>query len=162
MWRKENFTGCQNYIKDNHGRHTGCRFQNVTIENKRAHFLVNGSKSGQNIQTYEKMIFLYEIGKLACFLLLFLSCFVLVWFFFALLFYFQNSSLEKAYILKILLLRTDVFFPPFHQPWWLKSQKYTNEQKRMQRPSEIIGQRIMNISVQYLFSVRKVSYFRIN
>ncbi|KAK2517381.1 granulocyte-macrophage colony-stimulating factor receptor subunit alpha [Columba guinea] len=61
--KKENFTGCQNYIKDNHGRHTGCRFQNVTIENKRAHFLVNGSQSGQNIQTYEKMIFLYEIGK---------------------------------------------------------------------------------------------------
>ncbi|KAK2515099.1 granulocyte-macrophage colony-stimulating factor receptor subunit alpha [Columba livia] len=63
--KKENFTGCQNYIKDNHGRHTGCRFQNVTIENKRAHFLVNGSKSGQNIQTYEKMIFLYEIENKA-------------------------------------------------------------------------------------------------
>ncbi|XP_065503025.1 granulocyte-macrophage colony-stimulating factor receptor subunit alpha-like isoform X1 [Caloenas nicobarica] len=62
--KKENFTGCQNYVKDNHGRHTGCRFQNITIENKRAHFLVNGSRSGQNIQTYEKKIFLYEIEKL--------------------------------------------------------------------------------------------------
>ncbi|KFV68952.1 Granulocyte-macrophage colony-stimulating factor receptor subunit alpha, partial [Dryobates pubescens] len=47
--RKEDFTGCQNYIKDNYGRHTGCRFQNVTIENRRAAFLVNGSRSGQNI-----------------------------------------------------------------------------------------------------------------
>ncbi|KFQ59283.1 Granulocyte-macrophage colony-stimulating factor receptor subunit alpha, partial [Pelecanus crispus] len=48
--KKENFTECQNYIKDNHGRHTGCRFQNVTIENKRASFLVKGHRSGQNIQ----------------------------------------------------------------------------------------------------------------
>ncbi|KFV44446.1 Granulocyte-macrophage colony-stimulating factor receptor subunit alpha, partial [Gavia stellata] len=47
---KEDFTGCQNYITDNWGRHTGCRFQNVTIKNKRAYFLVNGSRSGQNIQ----------------------------------------------------------------------------------------------------------------
>ncbi|NXD81430.1 CSF2R factor, partial [Halcyon senegalensis] len=49
--RKEDFTGCQNYIKDNCGRHTGCRFQNVTIENKRAYFLVNGSRNGKNIQS---------------------------------------------------------------------------------------------------------------
>ncbi|NXN18965.1 CSF2R factor, partial [Indicator maculatus] len=42
--RKEDFTGCQNYIKDNYGRHTGCKFQNVTIENKIADFLVNGSR----------------------------------------------------------------------------------------------------------------------
>ncbi|NXX74489.1 CSF2R factor, partial [Urocolius indicus] len=41
--RKEDFMECQNYIKGNWGRHTGCRFQNVTIENKRAYFLVNGS-----------------------------------------------------------------------------------------------------------------------
>ncbi|KFP89450.1 Granulocyte-macrophage colony-stimulating factor receptor subunit alpha, partial [Apaloderma vittatum] len=47
--RKENFTRCQNYIKDNLGRHTGCRFQNVTIENRKACFLINGSRSGQNI-----------------------------------------------------------------------------------------------------------------
>ncbi|NXL58899.1 CSF2R factor, partial [Chordeiles acutipennis] len=46
----EDFTGCQNYIKDNYGRHTGCRFKNVTIQNKRASFLVNVSRSGQNIQ----------------------------------------------------------------------------------------------------------------
>ncbi|NXJ98745.1 CSF2R factor, partial [Corythaixoides concolor] len=66
-WRtsqKEDFTGCQHYIKDNCGRHTGCRFQNVTIENKRAYFLVNGSRSGQNIQSYKKMIMLYKIEKL--------------------------------------------------------------------------------------------------
>uniref|UniRef100_A0A8B9FNX0 Type I cytokine receptor cytokine-binding domain-containing protein n=1 Tax=Amazona collaria TaxID=241587 RepID=A0A8B9FNX0_9PSIT len=62
--RKEDFTGCQNYIKDNYGRHTGCRFQNVTIENKRAYFLVNGSRNGQNIQSYKKMIILYKIEKL--------------------------------------------------------------------------------------------------
>ncbi|PKU46656.1 hypothetical protein llap_3044 [Limosa lapponica baueri] len=62
--KKEDFTGCQNYIKDNYGRHTGCRFQNVTIENKRAYFLVNGSRSGQNIQSYKKMILLYRIEKL--------------------------------------------------------------------------------------------------
>ncbi|XP_067997365.1 granulocyte-macrophage colony-stimulating factor receptor subunit alpha-like isoform X2 [Melanerpes formicivorus] len=59
--RKEDFTGCQNYIKDNYGRHTGCRFQNVTIDHKRAEFLVNGSRSGQNIQSFEKKIFLYKI-----------------------------------------------------------------------------------------------------
>ncbi|NXL54813.1 CSF2R factor, partial [Podilymbus podiceps] len=47
--RKEDYTGCQNYIKDNYGRHIGCRFQNVTIKNKRAYFLVNGSRDGQNI-----------------------------------------------------------------------------------------------------------------
>ncbi|NWW38049.1 CSF2R factor, partial [Panurus biarmicus] len=47
-WRpskKEDITECQNYIKDNCGRHTGCRFENVTIENKNAYFLVNGSRS---------------------------------------------------------------------------------------------------------------------
>ncbi|NXH66181.1 CSF2R factor, partial [Hydrobates tethys] len=65
--RKEDFTGCQNYIKDNCGRHTGCRFQNVTIENKRAYFLVNGSRSGQNIQSYKKMIILYKIVFLSYF-----------------------------------------------------------------------------------------------
>uniref|UniRef100_A0A663EKA7 Granulocyte-macrophage colony-stimulating factor receptor subunit alpha-like n=1 Tax=Aquila chrysaetos chrysaetos TaxID=223781 RepID=A0A663EKA7_AQUCH len=62
--RKEDFTECQNYIRDNYGRHTGCRFQNVTIENKKAHFLVNGSRNGQNIQPYEEKISLYKIEKL--------------------------------------------------------------------------------------------------
>ncbi|NWW84932.1 CSF2R factor, partial [Rhynochetos jubatus] len=49
--KKEDYTGCQNYIKDYYDRHTGCRFQNVTIQNKRAFFLVNVSRSGQNIQS---------------------------------------------------------------------------------------------------------------
>ncbi|KFQ28199.1 Granulocyte-macrophage colony-stimulating factor receptor subunit alpha, partial [Merops nubicus] len=62
--RKEDFTGCQNYIKDYCGRHTGCRFQNVTIENKRAYFLVNVSESGKTIQSYKKTIALYQIEKL--------------------------------------------------------------------------------------------------
>ncbi|XP_074463729.1 granulocyte-macrophage colony-stimulating factor receptor subunit alpha-like [Larus michahellis] len=62
--KKEDFTGCQNYIKDNCGRHTGCRFQNVTIEKKKAYFLVNGSRSGQSIQSYMKTINLYRIEKL--------------------------------------------------------------------------------------------------
>ncbi|NWZ76243.1 CSF2R factor, partial [Poecile atricapillus] len=60
-WRaskNEDVTECQNYIKDNCGRHTGCQFQNVTIENKYAYFLVNGSRSGQNVQSYEKKILL--------------------------------------------------------------------------------------------------------
>ncbi|NXJ86686.1 CSF2R factor, partial [Trogon melanurus] len=54
--RKENFTGCQNYIKDNLGRHTGCRFENVTIENRRACFLVNGSRSGQSIDVSTSIV----------------------------------------------------------------------------------------------------------
>ncbi|NXC48981.1 CSF2R factor, partial [Penelope pileata] len=62
--KKEDFIECQNYIKDNYGRHTGCRFQNVTIENKTAFFLVNGSRSGQNIQPYTEKIKLYKIEKL--------------------------------------------------------------------------------------------------
>ncbi|NXE54808.1 CSF2R factor, partial [Casuarius casuarius] len=62
--RTEDFRGCQNYIKDNCGRHTGCRFQNVTIENKIAHFLVNASRSGQTIESYKKKIALYKIEKL--------------------------------------------------------------------------------------------------
>ncbi|RMC06719.1 hypothetical protein DUI87_16163 [Hirundo rustica rustica] len=65
-WRpskKEDVTECQNYIKDNCGRHTGCRFQNVTIENKNAYFLVNGSRRGQDIQSYEKKMQLYQIAQ---------------------------------------------------------------------------------------------------
>ncbi|NWY55376.1 CSF2R factor, partial [Chionis minor] len=61
---KEDFTGCQNYIKDDCGRHTGCTFQNVTIGSKTAHFLVNGSRSGQKIQSYQEKIMLYQIEKL--------------------------------------------------------------------------------------------------
>ncbi|NWH58866.1 CSF2R factor, partial [Geococcyx californianus] len=62
--RKADFTECQNYIKDNCGRHTGCRFQNVIIKNKRASFLLNVSRNGQTIQSYQKKILLYEIEKL--------------------------------------------------------------------------------------------------
>ncbi|KFP76026.1 Granulocyte-macrophage colony-stimulating factor receptor subunit alpha, partial [Acanthisitta chloris] len=47
---EEDITGCQDYIKDDSGRHTGCRFQNVTIAQNDAYFLVNGSRSGQNIE----------------------------------------------------------------------------------------------------------------
>ncbi|NXK06098.1 CSF2R factor, partial [Herpetotheres cachinnans] len=57
-WRtsvNEDFTGCQNYITDDCGRHTGCSFQNVTIENKIACFLVNGSRSAQNILSYNNI-----------------------------------------------------------------------------------------------------------
>ncbi|NXV05688.1 CSF2R factor, partial [Cettia cetti] len=46
-WRpseEEDVTECQNYIKDNYGRNRGCRFQNVTIKNRNAYFLVNGSR----------------------------------------------------------------------------------------------------------------------
>ncbi|NXL92145.1 CSF2R factor, partial [Alectura lathami] len=63
-YQKEDFRGCQNYIKDNCGRHTGCRFQNVTVEKKRAYFLVNESRNGQNIQSYNNRISLYKIEKL--------------------------------------------------------------------------------------------------
>ncbi|KFQ94524.1 Granulocyte-macrophage colony-stimulating factor receptor subunit alpha, partial [Nipponia nippon] len=59
--REEDFTGCQNYIKDNSGRHTGCRFQNVTIKNKKAYFLVNGSRSGQNIQSISNYIIVEKL-----------------------------------------------------------------------------------------------------
>ncbi|NWV10747.1 CSF2R factor, partial [Ptilonorhynchus violaceus] len=58
-WRppkKEYVTECQNYIKDDCGRHTGCQFQNVTIEYKPTYFLVNGSKSGQNIHISDYII----------------------------------------------------------------------------------------------------------
>uniref|UniRef100_U3JNH4 Fibronectin type-III domain-containing protein n=1 Tax=Ficedula albicollis TaxID=59894 RepID=U3JNH4_FICAL len=62
-WKKEDVTECQNYIKDNCGKHIGCRFQNVAIENH-AYFLVNGSSSEKSIQSYEKTIQLYKIEKL--------------------------------------------------------------------------------------------------
>ncbi|XP_054483949.2 interleukin-5 receptor subunit alpha-like [Agelaius phoeniceus] len=62
--KNENVTECQNYIKDTYGRHIGCRFQNVTIKNNIPYFLVNGSRSGQSIQSFEKRLMLYEIEKL--------------------------------------------------------------------------------------------------
>ncbi|NXN79426.1 CSF2R factor, partial [Bombycilla garrulus] len=66
-WRpskKEDITECQNYIKDNCGRHIGCRFQNVTMGLELAYFWVNESRSGQNIQLYEGRIMLHETEKL--------------------------------------------------------------------------------------------------
>ncbi|NWS03888.1 CSF2R factor, partial [Motacilla alba] len=51
-WRpleNEDITECQNYIKDTYGRHIGCQFQNVTIENNNAYFLVNGSRNGRSL-----------------------------------------------------------------------------------------------------------------
>ncbi|XP_059349424.1 granulocyte-macrophage colony-stimulating factor receptor subunit alpha-like isoform X2 [Ammospiza nelsoni] len=63
-FKNENVTECQNYITDTHGRHIGCRFQNVTIKDNRPYFLVNGSRSRQSIQSYEDYIKLYKIEKL--------------------------------------------------------------------------------------------------
>ncbi|NXE13264.1 CSF2R factor, partial [Lophotis ruficrista] len=64
-WRisgEEDFTECQNYIKDNCGRHIGCRFENVPIYRKKACFLISGN--GQNMQPYTEKIDLYTIEKL--------------------------------------------------------------------------------------------------
>ncbi|CAN8196377.1 unnamed protein product [Coccothraustes coccothraustes] len=63
-WKNKDVTECQNYIKDTCGRHIGCRFKNVIIENNLTYFLVNGSRGGQSIQSYEKKMLLYQIEKL--------------------------------------------------------------------------------------------------
>ncbi|KAM9593809.1 granulocyte-macrophage colony-stimulating factor receptor subunit alpha-like isoform 1-T2 [Morphnus guianensis] len=52
---------CERYIKDENGRNTGCRFQNVSIEPEEAYFLVNGSSKDALIQFYDEYIQLYEI-----------------------------------------------------------------------------------------------------
>ncbi|KAK1189648.1 CSF2R factor, partial [Pygoscelis papua] len=52
------------YIKDENGRNTGCRFQNVKIETEKAYFLVNGSSKDSLIQFYDEYIQLYKIEKL--------------------------------------------------------------------------------------------------
>ncbi|XP_054669275.1 granulocyte-macrophage colony-stimulating factor receptor subunit alpha-like [Grus americana] len=52
---------CELYIKDENGRNTGCRFQNVKIETEKAYFLVNGSSKDSLIQFYDEYIELYEI-----------------------------------------------------------------------------------------------------
>ncbi|XP_052629628.1 granulocyte-macrophage colony-stimulating factor receptor subunit alpha-like isoform X2 [Harpia harpyja] len=52
---------CERYIKDENGRNTGCRFQNVSIEPEKAYFLVNGSSKDGLIQFYDEYIQLYEI-----------------------------------------------------------------------------------------------------
>ncbi|KAM6416219.1 granulocyte-macrophage colony-stimulating factor receptor subunit alpha-like isoform 2-T2 [Pluvialis apricaria] len=55
---------CELYIKDENGRNTGCRFQNVKIETEKAYFLVNGSSKDSPIQFYDEYIHLYKIEKL--------------------------------------------------------------------------------------------------
>ncbi|KFP23716.1 Granulocyte-macrophage colony-stimulating factor receptor subunit alpha, partial [Colius striatus] len=52
---------CELYIKDENGRNTGCRFQNVTIMTEKAYFLVNGSSKVSLIQFYDEYIDLYKI-----------------------------------------------------------------------------------------------------
>ncbi|NXF53071.1 CSF2R factor, partial [Oceanites oceanicus] len=51
---------CEHYIKDENGRNTGCRFQNVKIESEKAYFLVNGSSKDSRIQFYDEYIQLYK------------------------------------------------------------------------------------------------------
>ncbi|NXJ15099.1 CSF2R factor, partial [Odontophorus gujanensis] len=53
---------CELYIRDEDGRHMGCRFKNVKIE--KAYFLVNGSSKNSLIQFYDEYIELYTIEKL--------------------------------------------------------------------------------------------------
>ncbi|NXT27412.1 CSF2R factor, partial [Syrrhaptes paradoxus] len=62
--RDDNMTECEFYVKDENGRNTGCRFQNVRIEAEKAYFLVNGSSRGSLIQFYDEYIQLYKIEKL--------------------------------------------------------------------------------------------------
>ncbi|NXJ98740.1 CSF2R factor, partial [Corythaixoides concolor] len=52
---------CELYIKDENGRNTGCRFQNVTMKTEKAYFLVNGSSKDSLIQFYDEYIDLYKI-----------------------------------------------------------------------------------------------------
>ncbi|KFP89451.1 Granulocyte-macrophage colony-stimulating factor receptor subunit alpha, partial [Apaloderma vittatum] len=55
---------CELYLKDENGRNTGCRFQNVTINSEKAYFLVNGSSKDSLIQFHDEYIQLYKIEKL--------------------------------------------------------------------------------------------------
>ncbi|NXG11719.1 CSF2R factor, partial [Sakesphorus luctuosus] len=55
---------CELYIKDENGRNTGCRFQNVRIIGN-AYFLVNGSSKDSLIQFYDEYINLYKIEILS-------------------------------------------------------------------------------------------------
>ncbi|NXY88153.1 CSF2R factor, partial [Alcedo cyanopectus] len=54
---------CELYIKDENGRNTGCRFQNVRAGYEHTKFLVNGSSKDSLIHC-EKYIQLYKIEKL--------------------------------------------------------------------------------------------------
>eukprot|EP00075_Anas_platyrhynchos_P005459 XP_012958769.2 granulocyte-macrophage colony-stimulating factor receptor subunit alpha isoform X1 [Anas platyrhynchos] len=62
--RDDNETECELYIKGENGMHTGCRFQNVMIEDKTAYFRVDGISSDSQIQFYDEYIELYEIERL--------------------------------------------------------------------------------------------------
>ncbi|NXV73632.1 CSF2R factor, partial [Atlantisia rogersi] len=64
QWSDIDGTECELYIKDEHGRNTGCRFQNVMIETENVYFLVNGSSNNSLIQFYDEYISLYKIEKL--------------------------------------------------------------------------------------------------
>ncbi|KFQ84425.1 Granulocyte-macrophage colony-stimulating factor receptor subunit alpha, partial [Phoenicopterus ruber ruber] len=59
--RDNDMMECELYIKDENGRNTGCRFQNVMITTEKAYFLVNGSSPGSVIQFYDEYIELYKI-----------------------------------------------------------------------------------------------------
>ncbi|NXI75078.1 CSF2R factor, partial [Anseranas semipalmata] len=59
--RDDDETECELYIKDENGRHTGCRFQNVTIKDKTTYFLVNGTSKDSQIRFYDTYIELYRI-----------------------------------------------------------------------------------------------------
>lgn len=62
--RDDNETECELYIKGENGMHTGCRFQNVMIEEKTTYFRVYGISSNSQIQFYDEYIELYEIERL--------------------------------------------------------------------------------------------------
>ncbi|NXC48982.1 CSF2R factor, partial [Penelope pileata] len=62
--RDDDVMECELYIKDENGRHMGCRFKNVMIGNKKAYFVVNGSSEDSLIQFYDEYIELYEVEKL--------------------------------------------------------------------------------------------------
>ncbi|KFZ51312.1 Granulocyte-macrophage colony-stimulating factor receptor subunit alpha, partial [Podiceps cristatus] len=67
FWQNSRYDGmmeCKLYLKDENGRNTGCRFQNVTIKTEETHtayFLVNGSSKDSLIQFYDEYIKLYKI-----------------------------------------------------------------------------------------------------
>ncbi|NXL54326.1 CSF2R factor, partial [Podilymbus podiceps] len=62
--RYGNVMECELYLKDENGRNTGCRFQNVTIRVEKAYFLVNGSSKYSLIQFHDEYIQLHKIEKL--------------------------------------------------------------------------------------------------
>ncbi|NWX25053.1 CSF2R factor, partial [Aegotheles bennettii] len=59
--RYDDAVECELYIKDENGRNTGCRFQNVKIEKQTSYFLVNGTSKDSLIQFYDEYIELYKI-----------------------------------------------------------------------------------------------------